>query len=70
MTEKKASDGALETKAPSATWAYLINDNLSDPMLEVQLKGNLGLSMWAGLLWPLTGLYFLVRRLAKKKEGA
>ena len=69
LTENAAFDDAPAIKAPSATWTYLINDNPNDPMLEVQLKGNLGLSMWAGLLWPLTGLYFLVRRVVKKKAG-
>jgi preprotein translocase subunit SecA len=53
-------------KAPSSTWTYLINDNPFDPMLEIQLKGNIGLSAWAGLLWPLTALYFLVRRMKKR----
>jgi hypothetical protein len=39
-------------------------------MLEIQLKGNIGLSAWAGLLWPLTGLYFLLRAIAKKRRKA
>jgi preprotein translocase subunit SecA len=54
--------------APSATWTYLIKDNPFDPLLEIQFKGNIGLSAWAGLLWPLTGLYFLLRAIAKKRR--
>jgi preprotein translocase subunit SecA len=53
---------------PSATWTYLINDNPFDPMLEIQLKGNVGLSAWAGLLWPLTALYFVAKRLSQKRS--
>jgi preprotein translocase subunit SecA len=69
ITENVADTSLPGTKAPSATWTYLINDNPFDPMLEIQLKGNIGLSAWAGLLWPLTALYFLVRRIGKKKEN-
>jgi preprotein translocase subunit SecA len=67
ITENTADMTAAGIKAPSATWTYLINDNPFDPMLEIQLKGNIGLSAWAGLLWPLTALYFLVRRVGIKK---
>jgi preprotein translocase subunit SecA len=68
ISENAADMTSAGIKAPSATWTYLINDNPFDPMLEIQLKGNIGLSAWAGLLWPLTGLYFLFRRIAKKKR--
>jgi|WetSurMetagenome_2_1015567.scaffolds.fasta_scaffold00234_6 preprotein translocase subunit SecA len=60
--------GARPHGAPSATWTYVINDNPFDPMLEIELKGNIGLSAWAGLLWPLTGLYFLVKKIKNRKE--
>ncbi len=53
--------------APSATWTYLINDDPFDPMLEVELKGNIGFGAWAGLLWPYTALYFLVRQITRRK---
>jgi preprotein translocase subunit SecA len=69
ITENTADMTAARIKAPSATWTYLINDNPFDPMLELQLKGNIGLSAWAGLLWPLTALYFLFRRVAEKKRN-
>jgi hypothetical protein len=69
VTENADETGLPGLKAPSATWTYLINDNPFDPMLEIQLKGNIGLSAWAGLLWPLTALYFLARRFGKKKAN-
>ena len=59
---------AQRLSAPSATWSYLINDNPFDPMLEIELKGNIGLSAWAGLLWPLTGLYFLAKKIKNRKK--
>jgi preprotein translocase subunit SecA len=69
VTENADGTDLPGLKAPSATWTYLINDNPFDPMLEIQLKGNIGLSAWAGLLWPLTALYFLARRFGKKKAN-
>jgi preprotein translocase subunit SecA len=69
VADSAAGAATSGIKAPSATWTYLINYNPNDPMLEIQLKGNIGLSAWAGLLWPLTALYFLFRRIGKKKAG-
>jgi preprotein translocase subunit SecA len=55
-------------KAPSATWTYLVNDNPFEDSFSQQLIGNAGFSSWAGLLWPLTALYFMVKRFKDKKR--
>jgi preprotein translocase subunit SecA len=60
---------SLGLKAPSATWTYLVNDNPFENMLEVQLIGNVGLNIGAGLYWPLMGLYLLFKRLVKKRRS-
>jgi preprotein translocase subunit SecA len=49
-------------KSPSATWTYLINDNPFEEKMIAQMSGNMGVSAWAGLLWPLWALYLLFRR--------
>jgi len=54
-------------KAPSSTWTYLINDNTFEGMLGVQLIGNPGLQVGAGIWWPLMLFYPLVRKLSRKK---
>lgn len=55
-------------KAPSSTWTYLINDNTFEGMLGVELIGNAGLQMGAGIWWPLMLFYPLVRKLSRKKK--
>jgi len=50
-------------KAPSATWTYLVSDNLFENQFGFQLMGNIGLSAGAALiLGPLLGLYPLLRK--------
>lgn len=56
-------------KAPSATWTYLINDNPFEEMLGMKLIGNIGLSIGAGLYWPLLALYFLLNKFGKKNKS-
>jgi preprotein translocase subunit SecA len=53
------------TKSPSSTWTYMINDNPFDPMLEIQLSGNTGVSAWAAMLWPLMALYFIMKKMKR-----
>jgi len=48
--------------APTATWTYLVNDNPFEDMLGIQLAGDIGLSVYAGILWPLTALLFWAKR--------
>jgi preprotein translocase subunit SecA len=57
----------LGLKAPSATWTYLVNDNPFENMLGLQLIGNVGLNIGAGLYWPLMGFFLLIKRLVKKR---
>ncbi len=54
-------------KAPSSTWTYLINDNTFENMLGVELIGNAGLQVGAGIWWPLMLFYPLVRKFRRKK---
>jgi preprotein translocase subunit SecA len=62
--------GAAARKPPGATWTYLINDNPFDPMLETELKHNIGFSVFAGLQWPVLLLYFFVKKLRKNRAAA
>lgn len=55
-------------RGPSATITYLVNDNPFENMLEMQLTGNIGFSMWAGFLWPLTLSILILRKLFWKRE--
>jgi preprotein translocase subunit SecA len=52
-------------KSPSSTWTYLVNDNPFEDQLTMQLMGDPGFSAWAGLLWPLTAIHFLLKKLKK-----
>ena len=56
-------------KAPSSTWTYLVNDNPFEDMLELKLIRDIGLSIGAGLMWPLIALYPLIRKLGRKNKG-
>ena len=55
----------LGIKAPSSTWTYLINDNPFEDMFGINLIGNIGLSVEAGIYGPLMALYPLLRKLGK-----
>lgn len=55
---------ALGIKAPAATWTYLINDNPFENQLGLQLIGNMGMQVAAGIWGPL----FLLKSLFHKKE--
>jgi preprotein translocase subunit SecA len=56
-----------ETPKPSATWTYLVSDNPFEDNPDLQMSGNMGYSVFAGLLWPLTMLMLLLKRMRKKK---
>ncbi|MBN1559137.1 accessory Sec system translocase SecA2 [candidate division KSB1 bacterium] len=49
-------------KAPTATWTYLINDNPFENQLGLQLIGNIGMQVSAGILGPLVALQLLFRK--------
>jgi preprotein translocase subunit SecA len=50
------------TKAPGTTWTYLVNDDPLEDKFALAFANDIGFSAWAGLLWPLTALYFLLRK--------
>lgn len=52
-------------KSPSSTWTYLINDETFEDILGVHMIGNIALSAWAGLFWPITLLLPLMRRVSR-----
>jgi preprotein translocase subunit SecA len=56
----------LGLRAPSATWTYLINDNPFEHNLGMQLIGDAGMQIGAGILTPLLALQLLSR---KKRSG-
>jgi len=68
LTDGHADHCDEKGKAPSATWTYLVNDNPFEDSFSQLLLGNVGFSSWAGLLWPLTALYMVVKRMKGKKE--
>ena len=51
-----------DRKSSGATWTYLVSDDQTGQNLEMQLGLNIGLSAWAGLLFPLSGLLLLAKR--------
>ncbi len=40
-------------KTPSSTWTYMINDDPFEGTLNLQIVGNIGMALGAGLWWPL-----------------
>ncbi len=54
-----------QLKTPSATWTYLINDNPFEETLGLQLMGDMGMSIAAGIAGPLLAVYWLWKRLAR-----
>jgi preprotein translocase subunit SecA len=55
-------------KAPGATWTYLVNDDPLEDKFALAFANDIGFSAWAGLLWPLTALYFFLRKAGEKKK--
>jgi len=53
---------AARTKVPGATWTYLVNDDPLEDKFALAFANDIGFSAWAGLLWPLTALYFFMRK--------
>jgi preprotein translocase subunit SecA len=52
----------LGLKTPTATWTYLVNDNPFEHNLGMQLIGNAGLQIGAGILGPLVALQLMFRK--------
>jgi preprotein translocase subunit SecA len=59
---------AARIKAPGATWTYLVNDDPLEDKFALAFANDIGFSAWAGLLWPLTALYFFLRKAGEKKK--
>jgi preprotein translocase subunit SecA len=59
---------AARIKAPGATWTYLVNDDPLEDKFALAFVNDIGFSAWAGLLWPLTALYFFLRKAGEKKK--
>ncbi len=55
-------------KMPSATWTYLVNDDPFEQRFGLQLLGNVGISLGAALLWPITVLTLLMERKKERKN--
>jgi preprotein translocase subunit SecA len=56
----------LGIRAPSATWTYLVNDNPFEKNLGMQLIGDTGMQVVAGIFGPLLALELFFRK--KKKR--
>jgi hypothetical protein len=52
----------LGLRAPSATWTYLINDNPFEHNLGMQLIGDAGMQIGAGVLGSLIALQLMFRK--------
>jgi len=58
-------------KTPSSTWTYLINDNPFEHMMGIQLMGNRGLQIGAGIWGPLLAVYYFWKKFCRKgKKGS
>jgi preprotein translocase subunit SecA len=55
-------------KGPSSTWTYLVNDETFENILGISMIGNIALSVWAGLFWPITILIPLIRKMSRKRK--
>lgn len=61
---------ALNQRAdPSTTWTYLVSDNPFEDNPDLQMSGNMGYSVFAGLLWPLTALMLMMKRKNASSRG-
>jgi preprotein translocase subunit SecA len=55
-------------KVPTSTWTYLINDNNFEELIGIQLIGNMGMQVWAGMYGPIAALIPLFRKLGRRKK--
>ncbi|MBN1981115.1 MAG: hypothetical protein JW795_06265, partial [Chitinivibrionales bacterium] len=51
-----------DLRIPSSTWTYLISDNPFETMLGMRIIGDIGLSIAAGIWWPLLALVQLFKK--------
>ncbi len=56
----------LGLRAPAATWTYLVNDNPFEHNLGMQLIGDAGMQIGAGILTPLLAMQLMFRKKSSK----
>ncbi|MDZ7725654.1 MAG: accessory Sec system translocase SecA2 [candidate division KSB1 bacterium] len=61
---------SLGIQVPTATWTYLINDNSFGNQLGLDLLGNMGMQVSAGILGPLVALQWLFRKRKKADSSS
>lgn len=66
ITENGINPENAGLKAPSATWTYLINDNPFENLLGIQIMGNMGLAIGAGIYGPLMVAFSMFNKWKKK----
>jgi preprotein translocase subunit SecA len=66
IADPEINPDKLGLRAPAATWTYLVNDNPFEHNLGLQLIGNAGMQIGAGILTPLLALQLLARKKASK----
>lgn len=64
----QANLDALGIRAPSATWTYLINDNPFEKNLGMQLIGDTGMQVAAGIFGPLLAIDLFFRKRRESKQ--
>ena len=62
VDNKNSNLDELGIRAPSATWTYLVNDNPFENNFGIQLIGDTGLQVAAGIFGPLVALEYYFRR--------
>lgn len=55
-------------QVPSATWTYLVNDDPFERKYGLPMISNITVNAFAGLLWPITAFFLLLKKFSKKKE--
>ncbi len=58
----------LGIRTPSATWTYLVNDNPFEKNFGMQLLGDTGMQVAAGIFGPLLALEFLFMKKRNKRQ--
>lgn len=55
---------------PGSTWTYLVSDNPFGDRLEMMLvsNSNFGFVAFAAFWWPLVAMYFLTKKIFRKKD--
>jgi preprotein translocase subunit SecA len=66
IADPEINPDKLGLRVPAATWTYLVNDNPFEHNLGLQLIGNAGMQIGAGILTPLLALQLLARKKASK----